>query len=142
MLIKDTKDELIGHHVDHLQGRVGEITGLTSGFYDLDPDARAFSSVPWHHFLAGPSSPDKQTMSENCPLERFPKHKVPQWQDLSLLPGCHSICPSQLGPHLTIHRAPSPPPETSLVGKPLANEHWESRLAQGRSWPSFSLGRK
>lgn len=146
MLIRDTKHELIGHHVNQGQSAYsGESRGNTRSHFripkhELDPHARALSSVSWHDFPAGFRSPDKQSRSENYKLERFPKHQVSPWQDLGLWPSCRSFCPSGLGPP---DHSPGP---TTTRDQPdsqaKASEHWGSRFAQGSSWSCFSFGRK
>ena len=73
--------------------------------HELDPKARAFSSVPGHLFLVGPRPPGKHSVRENCNPEHFSKHKLPPYQDFGLSPGCSSTCPSGASPHLTTRQA-------------------------------------
>ena len=94
VLLRDTKDVLIGHHVGQGQsaysGESGEIQVLLQdSHHELNPVARALPECLSITSWQAPGLQINRPCQKIDP-ERFPKHTLPQWQDVGLSPGCHS----------------------------------------------------
>lgn len=145
MLIRDTKHELIGHHVNQGQSAYsGESRGDTGSHFgipkhELEPHARALSSVPWHDFPAGLRSPNTAGQriinSSASPNTKCHHGRIWAYGPAAALSAQADLAPAD--------HSPGPPTTRDQSdSQAKASEHWGSRFAQGSPWSCFSFGRK